>query len=266
MSGAESDEEVKFEMRHLGTQGQWSVLETPHFRILHNQPPEVAEKAAKIVEKTRVSMSKKWFGDNGKVWNPRCEVYCMRPLRTTVGPPAYRRESPAIRRSGPRASACCRGASTHCDDANWPIGVLPHETTHVVWPAITEPAPCRVGPTRVWPCWPNRDRIERHLHNLPHHRDDHVLFKVGQLMEMNEYPQPQYIGPFYAESVSLVEYLSSLKGPQEYTAFLRDGLRGGYEPALQKHFGIQGYADLQRRWKRPRSIRRAAQRRRCKPR
>src|SRR5262249_21315141 len=66
--------------------------------------------------------------------------------------------------------------------------------------------------------------------------------------EMKDYPKPQYIGPFYAQSVSLVEYLSSLKGPQEFTAFLRDGLRGGYEPALKKHFGIDSYADLDRRW------------------
>ena len=45
-------------------------------------------------------------------------------------------------------------------------------------------------------------------------------------------PSRAYIGPVYAASVSLVEYLSSLKGTPEFTAFLREaGLRIGYEPA-----------------------------------
>ena len=29
-----------------------------------------------------------------------------------------------------------------------------------------------------------RDRIERHLRNLPKHRDDRMLFNVSQLMQM----------------------------------------------------------------------------------
>jgi tetratricopeptide (TPR) repeat protein len=243
-------EEAKFEMRDGGTQGPWNVLETPNFRILHNQPREVAEKAARIVEQTRKAMSKKWFGDNGEAWNQRCDIYLHatgQDYSSATGKPPQSPGHSTIQAEGERV--VMRRVDIHCDDSNWPIGVLPHETTHVVIAG-------RYGANAV-PRWADegiavlaepRDRVERHLRNLPRHRDDHMLFGVGTLMEMNDYPRPQYIGPFYAQSVSLVEYLSSLKGPQEYTAFLRDGLRNGYEPSLKKHFGIESYADLERRW------------------
>ena len=237
-------------MRHLGKQGQWNVLETANFRILHNQPAEVAEKAAKIAEQTRTVMSTKWFNENGGAWSPRCDLYLHatgQDYSKATGVPAQSPGHSTIRSEGDHVLS--RRVDIHCDDANWPVGVLPHETTHVVLAG-------RYGNSTV-PRWADegmavlaepRDRIERHLRNLPKHRDERTLFNVGKLMQMNDYPDPRYIGPFYAQSVSLVEYLSSLKGAPEYTAFLRDGLREGYEPALQKHFHINGYADLDRLW------------------
>ena len=35
---------------------------------------------------------------------------------------------------------------------------------------------------------------------------------------------------------------------KDAAAFLRDGIKGGYEPALLKHYGIQNYRDLEKRW------------------
>jgi hypothetical protein len=246
-------EDAKVEMRHLGTQGQWNVLETANFRILHNQPRETAEKAAKVLEQTRLAMSKKWFGDGGEAWNPRCTLYLHASAedysRATPAPPSSPGHSTVTKDPDNPARIVSRRIDIHCDDPNAMVGVLPHETTHAVIAG-------RYGPFDV-PRWADegiavlaepRDRIDRHLRNLPRHRDDGALFRCGQLMEMRDYPKPQFIGPFYAQSVSLVEYLSSLKGPQTFSAFLRDGLRGGYEPALKKHFGIDGYADLDRRW------------------
>jgi hypothetical protein len=65
---------------------------------------------------------------------------------------------------------------------------------------------------------------------------------------MNDYPEARAISAFYAQSVSLVEFLSAQKGPQVFARFLRDGLKGGYETALQKHYGYKGFDELQQRW------------------
>ena len=144
-----------------------------------------------------------------------------------------------------------RRIDLHCDDPNLFIGVLPHETTHVVLAG-------RFG-GRMLPHWADegmavlsepRERIELHLRNLPQHRSNGELFPVAELMQMDSYPQGNRIGAFYAESVSLVEFLSKEKGHAVFAQFMRDGMQNGYEAALQKTYGIRGFDDLQQRWQR----------------
>ena len=62
-----------------------------------------------------------------------------------------------------------------------------------------------------------------------------------------EHPQPQRVSAFYAQSVALVDFLTQQKGPTVFSAFVRDGLRSGWESALQKHYDWT-LADLQQRW------------------
>src|SRR5262249_19248887 len=88
----------------------------------------------------------------------------------------------------------------------------------------------------------------RHLRNLPRHKAEGQLFPLKQLLALNDYPQPQYVPAFYAQSVSVVEFLAKEKGPQVVTQFVRDGLRQGYESALQKHYGLS-FAELEARWR-----------------
>ncbi len=131
------------------------------------------------------------------------------------------------------------------------IGVLPHEVTHVVLAGRFPAALPRWADEGMAVLSEPRDRIERHLRNLPMHAEQRQLFHVGQLMMFNkEYPDPQLIGPFYAQSVSLVEYLSQLRGPQVFAQFMADGMRGNYETALRKHYGVQSFQDLDAAWQR----------------
>jgi hypothetical protein len=142
-----------------------------------------------------------------------------------------------------------RRIDLRCDDPNLLVAVLPHETTHVVLAG-------QFGDIPV-PRWADegmavlsepRDRVERHLQNLTRCRQDGHLLGLRRLMQLENYPDPQYLGAFYAQSVSLVDYLAADKGPQVFARFLRDGLRGGYEPALQKHYGCRNFEELEQRW------------------
>src|SRR5262249_14776256 len=142
-----------------------------------------------------------------------------------------------------------RRIDLHCDVPTMVQAVLPHETTHTVLAG-------NFGKFQV-PRWADeglavlsepREKIDLHLRNLPRHRQERQLFDLGQLVQLDDYPDPCYIGPFYAQSVSLVEFLAKLKGPQVVTRFIRDGLHEGYEVALQRHYGFRNFADLQQRW------------------
>jgi hypothetical protein len=244
------------EIRHTPRgQGQaYALTETTNFRIYHNQPREVAEKAARVAEAARTAGYRKWFGDNGGTWNPRCDLYLHASAqdytRATSQPPDCPGHSSVGQDRENSERIISRRVDIHVDVPEWWVGVLPHETTHVVLAG-------RFGPQPL-PRWADegmavlaepRDRIERHLRNLPMHHRNGELFAVGQLMRMGNYPEPRLIGAFYAESVSLVDFLSRQQGgPQKFAQFLRDCPRMGHENALRQYYAIDGFADLEKRW------------------
>jgi hypothetical protein len=240
------------EIRHLGrTAAGWSVLETKNFRIFHRQNAAFAEKVAHIADRTRQSMIRKWFDTEAEAWDPRCELYLHatgadygRDTGLPSGMPGYS----TIRTDGGRVvrrRIDLNGGNDDLLDA-----VVPHEVTHIVlWSGF-------IGYTL--PAWANegmavltepQDRIDRHLHELLRFGREGRLYTVAQLLEHQKYPEPRFLGPFYAQSISLVRFLTGVKGHQKFAAFLRDGLRHGYTDALEQHYGWT-MADLEQHWRR----------------
>jgi tetratricopeptide (TPR) repeat protein len=227
----------------------WLLAETENFRIFHNQPQELAERVAQLAEHTRVEIQIKWFSGTSN-WTPKCDLYLHADAQqysqatgqyNSPGHTSIRLEN---------ARVIIRRIDLHCDEANMVSAILPHETTHVVLAG-------EFGGQLV-PRWADegmavltepRQKVDRHLDNLKRCRQEGKLFHLQDLLQMENYPEnPGFIGAFYAQSVSIVDFLSSLRGPQEFTLFLREGLRYGYERSLQRHYDLQSFADLERRW------------------
>jgi hypothetical protein len=228
----------------------WSVAESANFRVFHTQSQELAERTAAVAERTRAAMQQKWFGGQGDAWSPKCDLYLHATgedysratgVRNSPGHSSIRMENGRV---------VLRRIDLHCDEPNMLTAVLPHETTHVVLAG-------EFGQQMV-PRWADegmavltepREKIERHLANLTRCRQDNRLFRLQDLMQLDDYPRnASYISPFYAQSVSLVEFLSRQQGPQEFTRFLHDGMRYGFDKALERHYGFRGFSDLEQRW------------------
>jgi hypothetical protein len=127
---------------------------------------------------------------------------------------------------------------------------LPHETTHVVLAG-------QFGDHYV-PRWADegmavltepRERINQYLRDLPKHQRDGTLFSVAELLRQDDYPEPRRIDPFYAQSVSVVEFLSLKKGPATFARFLREALDTSCDKALKRHYGYASFAELESDWK-----------------
>jgi hypothetical protein len=244
-------EQATFRMQHFerGKDG-WARMETANFRIFHNQQREVAEQVAQVAERTRVDMQKKWFAAVEADWNPRCDIYLhatAQDYSRSTGVPSQSPGHSSFRCEDSRVVG--RRIDLRCDEANMMTAVLPHETTHVV---LAD----RFGDRPV-PRWADegiavlaepRERVERHLRNLPRLRQENQLFQVGQLMQLADYPKAQAITAFYAQSVSLVEFLTELKGPHTFSQFLQEALKGGYESALQRYYSFRNFSELQQAW------------------
>ena len=239
------------EVKHTGPyQGNWYLAETKNFRVWHHLNQADATQVAKSSEACRVEAAMKWFGAVGNDWTPICEIYLhptAQEYSKSTGAPVASPGHTTLKTEGIRVLS--RRIDLHTDEANMMTGVLPHETTHVVLAG-------RMGDQPV-PRWADegmavlsepKNRIQKHLDNLPKHARENTLFHVSRLMQMADYPEPKLVGPFYAQSVSLVDYLTRLKGPQAFGEFMKDGLKNGYESALSRHYGIQSYNDLNQSW------------------
>lgn len=239
------------EMKHTGPyQGNWYLAETKNFRVWHHLNQADATQVAKSSEACRAEAGMKWFGSVGNDWTPICEIYLhstAQEYSKSTGAPTVSPGHTTLKTEGVRVLS--RRIDLHTDEPNMMTGVLPHETTHVVLAG-------RLGEQPV-PRWADegmavlaepKNRIQKHLDNLPRHARENTLFHVSRLMQMADYPEPKLVGPFYAQSVSLVDYLTRLKGPQAFSEFMKDGLKNGYEGALSRHYAIQSYNDLNQSW------------------
>ena len=238
-------------VRHLdGTIDGWSVADSPNFRVFHTETPEFAEKVAQAAERTRSAMQRKWFGDADEDWSFRCEIYLhptARDFSWATGAPTSIPGYTRTRADGDRVLS--RRVDLSCEDSNLLDAVLPHEISHAVlagrfgWPAI--------------PHWVNegmavlsepQEKIDAHLRRLPRYRRAGDLFPAEQLLELQEYPERRLMGVFYAESVSLVNFLAQEKGPKTFCRFMRDGLQYGFEKALKSNYGWD-LDELDSRWR-----------------
>jgi hypothetical protein len=233
---------------HQADDGDWSVAETDNFVVYHRHPRAFVEKVARTAERTRASQNWRWFDTTADAWTPRCRIYLYADgeeySAATGAPP----QSPGLTRiDGESDRIVGRTIHLRGDGADLLQAVLPHEVTHAVIAG-------RFG-SRV-PRWADegmavlsepRDRVEAHLRWLPRWREDGRLIPIRRLLHQEEYPDPRTLGSFYAQSVSLVDFLVGAKGAPKFAEFLREGLRDGYAPALRRHYGWN-WAELERRW------------------
>jgi hypothetical protein len=266
-------------VRHSGSNGEGLYLaETDNFRIFHNQSQQFVEQVAQVAERTRARVQQKWFGHVEEPWSLKCDLY-LHATAQDYGRATGKYNLPGhstLRIENGRL--IIRRIDVHCEDPdNLLSAVLPHETTHAILAGTFG--------DQLLPRWADegmavltepRPKVERHLDNLARCRQDGHLIPLEDLMGLDDYPRkPHYIGAFYAESVSLVEFLSNQKGSQEFTSFLQDGLRYGqakavelstqrgsqnvasflpegmrygFQKALEQHYGYQSYAQLEKAW------------------
>jgi hypothetical protein len=244
-------QEARVAFQHYGRNPQgWQVTDTPHFRIYHNQQRDLVERVAHIAERTRLEMSRKWFGNDGAEWQGRCELVLHASAADYIRLTGVPSTSPGHSRidSDPVTHrVVARRLDLHVENPNMLEAVLPHETTHVVLAG-------QFGPFQV-PRWADEgmavltepsEKVEQHRRNLIKAAREGQLFPVKELLQMEKYPKAQQIATFYAQSVGLVELLTQQRGPTQFTEFVRDGLRQGWETALRAHYQWS-LADLQQR-------------------
>ncbi len=244
--------EPAIEVRHLREQDGWRAAETTNFRLYHLHARDLAEEVLRTAERARAAQMRKWFGEVGDNWQPKCRI-CLYPDGEAYGEATGAPVNPGGGHTDIRAEegrVLSRSIHVHGSRAFLLKGVVPHEVTHAVLAG-------RLGGGRV-PRWADEGmailaeaqaHVDMHLRFLPRWRTDNALYSVRALIEMRDYPEPHAMGVFYAQSVSVVDFLTRHKGGERFVAFVRDGERDGYAASLRKHYGWS-FAELDRHWRR----------------
>ncbi len=238
-------------VRHTPREGQgWALAETANFRVFHATTEAQATRAARLAEAARTALARKWLGEVPANWTPRCDIYLHPTVvgytRATKAPATHPGHSSIGMDGGKVAS---RRIDLRMDDANIWLSTLPHEATHVVLAG-------QFGKHHM-PRWADegiavlsesRERPALHTQLLPGARREGQLFRVETLIKLDDYPDAKRVPLFYAQSISLVEFLVKRGGPVVLTRFIRDGLEAGHEAALKKHYGYSSFAELEEEW------------------
>src|SRR5262249_19563631 len=126
-------------------------------------------------------------------------------------------------------------------------GTLPHEVTHTI---LADYFRCPL------PRWADEGastlaelpgELERSRALCRRSLRDGRLLPLTRLFALTQYP-PRDVTAFYAQSASVTEYLVGLKDRKTLLAFVKDGMKKGWEKAVKTHYDIAGVAELEKKW------------------
>ena len=228
------------------TQDGLKVAETSHFRILHDQSKPLVEKVGQVAEETRDSLQRKWFGDLGTDWDGRCSIY-LHPDRDNYAKDTKMKNTLGHMSTLDLGGQILRSIHLPCKEPSQVIDVLPHEVSHSVMAVRFQGRTPRWADEGMAMLAETPSSYKDYLNRLPKYRKTDSLFALEVLLQTNEADHYNTL-EYYAQSTSLVKYLTELKGPQAFTGFLKTFIAKGAEKALKQHYEIADYAALEKRW------------------
>ena len=222
------------------------LLETANFRI-HHSNPDIALRAARVLEASRERTVKVWDpAACDAVWSPRCDVVLRSPGSQTS------KHCDAISFAVVTCEASCvigRMIVAPQNDPRLLESILPHEVTHVV-------VRSRLRSDDV-PCW--LDEGVALVSDSTHRRRDLRADIAGtaasssptcwtDFLQTRSYPAAGEHRLFYARSLVVCEYLLLLGDAEDLMQFTKMAISDGtYDRALRKVYSIHAREQLEER-------------------
>lgn len=228
------------------------IATTEHFVLQSTQDASASNELGARCETLLTELRTKWFGeaDTAVDWEPKCLVVVHDTLAS------YLREVPGGERTlgsswieTSQGKIVTRRIDLRGDKPNWFEGALPHELIHVLLADRFHAKPLGRWAEEGWAILADpTDKQFRHDADLRRAMVRGKHFRLVEILELTEYPEAERITAFYGQSASLVRFLAERRTPADFTAFLKGAASHGYDAALREHYGIDGVADLERRW------------------
>ena len=174
-------------------------------------------------------------------WSPRCELYLYPTARSYAEATGQPEMSPGLSTmSNNGVRVLSRRMSLRADNPLMLTTTLPHEVTHIVLADlfVAQAIPRWADEGLAVLAEPASEQRQRQA-DLKGPLDAGRIFEAGRLMAM-DYPDPNDWRLFYAQSVSLTQFLVEQGPPERFIQFVRDTQRMGTEAAIRDVYHIDG--------------------------
>jgi hypothetical protein len=212
--------------------------------------PDAADVAA-YCEKICAQLRTDVFGvDASNRWQPKCSVviHATRPdyLRAVGRSGSQTVGSSIISMSAGRVTR--RRIDLLGSDSDRAVSALAHEMTHVLFAdAFPTTAPPKWAEEGLALLMDDAEKRARHARDLDAALQSRSTVPIARLLVNAEYPTAAHRAAFYAQSLSLVDYLTQLESPKEFLRFVKLSTERGHDHALLAVYGITS-GELDRRW------------------
>jgi hypothetical protein len=235
--------------KQAGTALDWQVRETRNFRIYHTDPV-LGEKAAEAAEAVRTKQAKHWGSSAMRVpWSPRCDIYLYPTAADFAQMTGQPESSPGFSTMGVNGNrVISRRVNLRGDHPQLLAAILPHEVTHVVLADLftDQQIPRWADEGIAVLAEPTSEQRSRAA-ELTGPLKEGKVFKLSELMAI-DYPNEDAWNLYYAQSVSLTQFLVSQGTPAQFIAFVRGAQDKGLDTALREVYHMEGSADLETKW------------------
>ncbi len=227
----------------------WQVRETANFTI-HHTDPVLAEQAAKTAETIRAQQAKRWGSTATRgTWTPRCEIFLFPTsgeFARMTGQPETSPGFSTMEIKAGRISA--RRVNLRADHPQLIAAILPHEVTHVVLADLftQQQIPRWADEGMAVLAEPLNEQISRTAELTGPLKEGRV-FKLSELMAI-DYPSAEAWSLYYAQSVSLTQFLVDQGTHEQFVRFVRGAQQKGVEESLRSVYKIAGFSELENRW------------------
>jgi hypothetical protein len=207
-----------------------------------------AQLVAEAAEQQRRLQARRWLGKELADW--------PEPCRVTVAIPPVRLQPGAA----PETAGCFtsfrfeKGAlvaqEMHLQTSLERIlaKLLPHEVTHTVFASSFRAPVPRWADEGGAMLAEDEDEQQRHklsVGELCAHPSR--IIPLRRLLPMPDYPKE--VAAFYAESYALTRFLVERKDRSTFLAFVKQGMRDGWDKAAQAQYDFRGVEDLEHTWR-----------------
>lgn len=200
----------------------------------------LAREIAESAEEWRTTLARHWLQRTLPDWSYSCRIDVTTRQSGATGWTTYGFRGGEVVRVGIRLQGPAEQLLEY---------VLPHELTHAVLvTAIGEALPrwADEGAAMLSESQSQKLRQKLVVEQLIHTGD---LIPFRQMLLMIDYPpNKSQLHAFYAQSLTLSEFLISRGGRGRFLQFVHDGHAEEWDSALRRHYELESVEDLQGAW------------------